>query len=355
MVGRCFIIKRNITTITQAQKWAKENPLLAQKSMAVPAYNSKNDDDNCADRNERFSSLDQYLKWRKWDLNTSFATRNKNSQPLENDSENIYMQQMMINLVSHPLTYPLTLGSQLNRFLDNNNNNESKSSLSLRLCCIGARAEATLPLEYWKEMLIMAINMKENSSLNWEECIIDFIGPDVPKNLPSRTVSISQQSLLYNSDYQSKEGKQTSWTLRMNYHLDLFHNYIHKKNHNDNDNIDGFILFNPGIGHDYLKKIWKPTMENILELNKPILLTAHSDLDVERDREMLQNEYYNNNGDLNLDDPYEQNSFASRIQYQDPLHNTTTTTTSNSEPSLHHIHLVRPNHKLLFLSKKKQH
>jgi hypothetical protein len=37
---------------------------------------------------------------------------------------------------------------------------------------------------------------------------------------------------------------------------------------------DGFILFNPGIGHDNLKKSWMSTLKFMLKTKKFILTTA---------------------------------------------------------------------------------
>lgn len=51
---------------------------------------------------------------------------------------------------------------------------------------------------------------------------------------------------------------------------------------------DAFVLFNPGIGHPFLKERWQPTIESLLASGKPILLSSFSKLDQERDVAVLK-------------------------------------------------------------------
>ncbi|KAJ0408670.1 hypothetical protein ATCC90586_007696 [Pythium insidiosum] len=46
---------------------------------------------------------------------------------------------------------------------------------------------------------------------------------------------------------------------------------------------DAFVLFNPGIGHPRLEKLWRPTLEGLVATGKPLLLTSFSEKDLERD------------------------------------------------------------------------
>ena len=48
-----------------------------------------------------------------------------------------------------------------------------------------------------------------------------------------------------------------------------------------------FVLFNPGFGSQALKERWKPTLSLLLECRKPVICTAHSMFDMERDLRAL--------------------------------------------------------------------
>lgn len=50
---------------------------------------------------------------------------------------------------------------------------------------------------------------------------------------------------------------------------------------------DAFVMFNPGVGHPFLKSNWRPTIEAVLKSGRPILITAFSQEDQERDLEVL--------------------------------------------------------------------
>ena len=96
---------------------------------------------------------------------------------------------------------------------------------------------------------------------------------------------------------------------------------------------DAYLLFNPGLGHDNLQKQWEPTLELLLSAYSTvgsqtghtarIVFTAHSAEDAMRDTNLLTN-YLLPEAPL-----YQENPFASRIRYQDPLQEN---------------HMVRPNH-----------
>ena len=79
---------------------------------------------------------------------------------------------------------------------------------------------------------------------------------------------------------------------------------------------------NPGLGHKNLIQNWEPTLSRLLQQRKPVLLTAHSDIDANRDKKLLKDVYQ-------IDVQYHQNPFSSRIQYEDPFDKS---------------HIVRPNH-----------
>ncbi|KAL3935301.1 MAG: hypothetical protein SGBAC_009157 [Bacillariaceae sp.] len=168
----------------------------------------------------------------------------------------------------------------------------------IRLTCVGARAEATLPSEYWKEFLIFSSSLPNNETTN-VDLILDFVGPDIHPPTPDAEVSCNSSTIKLHWQYKG---------------------FLH--NLDETETWDTFVLMNPGIGHDKLKSGWKPTLDRILGTGRPMLLTAHSEKDADRDAALLKQTYH-------LDVHYEENPFASRVQYEDPF-------------DKHHF--VRPNH-----------
>lgn len=196
---------------------------------------------------------------------------------------------------SHMLSAPLTMAS----FTVKNN-----LPTDSRLCCVGARAEASLPFEIWKEYLILSSScLKKSISPS-----IDFVGPDIvstPGKVQDRKVTLEAGSAL-----------RLRW-----YYKGFLHDLLTKR-HEAKDEWNAFVFFNPGFGHPHLKKDWIPTLEQLVGNGHPMLFTAHSEADSLRDMEHLEKVF-------GLKLKYDENPFASRITYQDPY-----------DP----CHIVRPNH-----------
>jgi len=153
----------------------------------------------------------------------------------------------------------------------------------------------------------------------------------------------------------------------MNYHISYLHDVIlkllkslhgHQKNNLQSSsertkkirNIwDGYVLFNPGIGHPNLKKDWVPTLKFLIETKKPILFTAHSKIDADRDSKVLEKILINDDeedGDSNdRIVEYKTNPYASRMKFVDPF-----PTSPNADDTS--FHLVRPNDQILLLNKR---
>jgi hypothetical protein len=184
----------------------------------------------------------------------------------------------------------------------------AKKRRRLNYCCIGARAEAQLPQQYWKELLVLA-----EASGQTIDCRLDFVGPEILRRPKVR---------LFHGN--------SSMTLRWPFNGKL-HDYLAQQEEDNTQLLmshwDAFILFNPGMGHENLQKEWKPTVDLLLDAfqtpRRPLLLTAHSALDAVREANVLCN-YLLETAPL-----YVENPFASRIKYQDPFDNR---------------HVVRPNH-----------
>ena len=380
--------------VDKVRQWSMDNEKVARAILNVPSPPSFSEYDefdihNCRSRNVFI----EYLKWRKWGIDLS--SKSIGTVTATDDSNS----KMILALLSHTLTFPLTLGNSANTFLsqqnastDNrhvnnnaklesntiNNENPTNNKRVVRICCVGARAEANLPLDMWREMLILA-NLKSfhnksrdhhtnttlqqtdqsNENVHW---IIDFIGPDVPSNMKSRSVSLDSMG----KSHCIKNNCIHHESLTMNYYCGFLHTYIlemikkeksyqnEQKRYVNNRTIsnadllnfwNGFVLFNPGIGHVNLKKSWLPTLEFILKTNKKILTTAHSQLDSRRDLELWIELLFSKKKNCertNATISYDMNPFASRMGYEDPFPPDYVTKNKG-------VHLVNPNHSMLIL------
>jgi splicing suppressor protein 51 len=241
--------------------WARNNADVARACLEVPPLTKQT---------HPYTTFDEYWQRRQWDF--SFV----HDDPHERE----WAQRLVSHVLSAPLTFAYHFPYQP----------------SQRICVVGARAEATLPLDYWREVLV-ASNINPEQPLKWK---LDFVGPDV--------VAVKNHVTLRNDN--------SALTLRW-----LHSGYLHDMT--DVPAWDGFVLFNPGLGHEHLRHGWLPTLENLLNTKKPMLLTAHSERDAHRDAALLQEL-------LGRPVEYRANVFQSRITYKDPLSNDNHLVRSNS-------------------------
>ena len=390
--------------------FAQSNTALAHNALRIPSPVHLEDPNNTRQESSTSSSLlsssltstllQHYLKFRNW--KTEYIT---------ND--------MTCTLLSHAMTFPLTLAYYLN--LNHLNETPSitctsskssssstlsktierkitkkkkkkKKGITLRLCCVGSRAEASLPDDYWREFLIgsnyfCAVNNNNSNNDHNNDCsqqqqqqqhpvevhwIIDFIGPESsslspPQMTKSRFITLPSNDS--NSNCAGSYIQHTSLTLQ--YHSKYLHTHImdlllvqkrknkskqvdDNDNKDENDEYDFYVCFNPGMGHPNLKQMWEPSIKYILKTNKPLLLTAHSYRDSIRDKNVLVKQLkllFNNN--IKLD--YSINPFGSRMAYVDPVPITATTTsilTHNNDNNDNHRnnnittrrHIISPNY-----------
>ena len=295
--------------------WAQANPQLAQECLNPPPLKRVND----AVAPQMMGSFEAYLEWRGWEFPEQV-------NDVKDSRENAKA------LVSHLLSAPLTLASQFGKLKQHSTSNNNKNgNLDLDWCCIGARAEASIPLMYWKEFLISSraslslndLQLASSSTIPWNKDIgisLDFVGPDIPPKL-------LEQSVIIPEGQDERESNSTSISLR-GYHRGFFHESPTKAMKSNGNAWDAYIFYNPGFGHPNLLKSWEPTLKLILgggqeNTRSVLLLTAHSEHDMARDASILKNTY-------GLSDIiYHENPFASRIKYEDPFEKN---------------HFVRPNH-----------
>ena len=304
--------------------FAKRYPSAAAQVLKVPQFSSKHhviaNNSRLYEFGNKDESLERYIEWRGWNIGSILRDHGVDDNKLLIDAS--------IGLLSHPLTFPLTLARHWKTLCDSSSHNKT-----FRLCCVGARAECTLPDEYWRELLVAtsAIDIEEDDA----QVTIDFIGPDVPAQLKSKTITLDNNC---DEDTTQPYGRQ----LTLNFHSSFLHEVvlkILKSQQIETDQIrnvwDAFVLFNPGLGHPNLAKEWLPTLKFLIRTTNPILFTAHSTIDAERDRLVLEQLVVDrNNGNQSIE--YETNPYASRLEFEDPF-------------SKEHVHIVRPNHSYFLL------
>jgi hypothetical protein len=182
-----------------------------------------------------------------------------------------------LRIMSHMLTFPLTLAYALQQLhsrslLNNSSSSSSAPSAGLNIVCIGARAEASLPVHLWTEAVLACNGILGSSSS------LSFIGPEL--QLP--------QSFLNSSSLQhTVQHNDTALTLQ--WQKQLYH-AAESSLHNAHS-AEVYVLYNPGLGHPALSSSWSATIDAVISSGKLIILTGHSELDAARDAQWLQNRY----------------------------------------------------------------
>lgn len=149
----------------------------------------------------------------------------------------------------------------------------------------------------------------------WEE--LSFFHPDVTKfdiKLVGDHVPALRKKQRQAQDQQ--QGQQ-----RSRIHLENINGLYHDQHVTESIQSppDTFVLFNPGIGHPFLKERWQPTIESLLASGKPILLSSFSKVDQERDVAVLEELDANSDEETTFLVPPQRNPFRN-LKYQvDPL------------------------------------
>ena len=379
---------KDVTTVVDVEvlrEWSKSYADKAGRVIVAPPlplnnstfYNDDNEnDENGEDDSEKSYTntktnnseniFEEYLRWRGWgeDINNIFGDDQQNPTPKsdtnsnENSNREEYLhnhqrnKQSLLNyhrlrarqLVGRALTYPLTLGYHFNEvylppdIIDDDDGVEKKHERIIRICCVGARAESTMPMSHWKEALIIANHqwyrhqlkrgkrMPRTTQQTTYRWIIDLVGPEVTlprkKRQPSSSNSTMTMIQLPKDKFHERGGPHR--TIELNHVRKTLHKHVydllllqqqqqqeqHEKkrkigqdndnNNNDTKHIhlhnimknhwDGFVSFNPGLGYPTLVKSWEKTIKFVLKTNKPWMVTCHSYTDGCRDRLILQRE-----------------------------------------------------------------
>ena len=187
-----------------------------------------------------------------------------------------------VRTLSALFTYPTTLS-----FAINNTFRHPVDNLSV--CIIGTRAEQTLPKKWWQELLfstaqvnkfnITMIGAKATSNKDREN--------DENKELVSSTVIEWEMPVSVSSSSSSSLMKREAIMTFVQYplHKHIFHELSDVDKYLLHNDI--FVLYNPGLGSIAHKEQWKPTIQLLLNTKKPIVCTALSTADMNRDLKYL--------------------------------------------------------------------
>ena len=167
-------------------------------------------------------------------------------------------------MITQVLSYPLTLSYLLYKI----SSQFSPSNPLLNITVVGARAESSLPILWWREMVHFAL---PSPLIN-----ILMVGPQTTNSKRQRvrhtfSASDTTQELI----------------VRRRPSRALFHDRVDSNALQNDSHI--FCLFNPGLGQ--LRESWEESMDAILKTRKPVILSAHSKMDLERDLKFLYDRY----------------------------------------------------------------
>ena len=161
------------------------------------------------------------------------------------EAAEVAARKAAVDLLTGGLTFPYTLAS-VGLFCGG-------AGQSVRICVVGARAEASMPLPLWREALCLA---------GWGALRVDMVGPkvsDTKARDDDRGVSVVPEAALFHESA------------------------LHRAHLSGAELPDAFVLFNPGLGEPGWDRAWAPTVRALLALRRPVLLTALSASDAEQD------------------------------------------------------------------------
>lgn len=225
--------------------------------------------------------------------------------------------------LSHLLTYPLTLAAGLTEARIGVHGAEEpggRRAVSgggrrpLSVVCVGARAEGSLPQGLWREALFALPGVSHlNLYLMGPEVVIpsrqqldsmisrsystapatgvthfDHHGlPNLALSHGSRTLEVTWiRAMIERRDAHTKTG--TTATIGK----ETFRFVEEARRHVAGveealESADAFVLFNPGLGHPHLLEGWAGAVELLLQSGVPVILTGHSEQDLDRDVRQL--------------------------------------------------------------------
>lgn len=169
-----------------------------------------------------------------------------------------------VKLLSSALSFPLTLARAWPQLVSSEDFRSGPS-----ICVVGARAEASLPIHVWQELLLLTCE----SSVR-----LEFMGPAAaPEGVPAeRVASVRMQT-----------AGRSMLTLSLS-HAGLFHESelgraLLQREGAAPREPDAFVLYNPGLGEPGWERAWAPTLRALGASRRPLLMSALSEEDAARD------------------------------------------------------------------------
>ena len=144
---------------------------------------------------------------------------------------------------------------------------DAGSETELRVAVIGARAEASLPTQWWRELLAARPDVAR-----WS---VHFLGPQLAAPAAARAPIGAPPRL----EVASPCGRRA---------LELTFECAAYPGAGAPARWDALALFNPGFGHHALVGAWEEALRAMLRGGAPMLVTAHSERDALRDRAAIE-------------------------------------------------------------------
>ncbi|TYZ59460.1 hypothetical protein PybrP1_002456 [[Pythium] brassicae (nom. inval.)] len=207
-----------------------------------------------------------------------------------------------LRLLSAAYSYVMTLAHYLPALRQASG---SQSADVARIHVIGARAEATMPRHLWDELPFFHPSVRAFD--------VTLVGDHVP------AVRQQQQKPPQPSSSAAPEAEPRGRVVRLETINGLYHEPHVVERTRAMPPPDALVLFNPGVGHPFLKARWRPTLAALLASGKPILLSSFSQADQDRDVAAL-GELRSECGELAFLVSPQSNPFRSLKCQIDPLH-----------------------------------
>jgi hypothetical protein len=260
--------------LSELKKDAVGGNLLTKQKVLQETLTEMRNDQEWTNQKSNQAIINQFLrsfpttKLKSHSIDDFIKQRLENGQLTDRHRFSSTDVQKSTRILSSLLTYPLTLANCINTQFPCYFNKDC-----LNITILGARAESSLPLVWWKELLF---------STTFASTIrLQFVGPHLQLKQPTSANTFSHQWNRLPSPCSSQKLElELSPANRTVLHR---HNQLTELLQSS----DLFVLFHPGYGSNELKDSWKPSLQLLLETKKPILGTAFSEKDLSEDLQQL--------------------------------------------------------------------
>jgi hypothetical protein len=181
--------------------------------------------------------------------------------------------------LSAAVTFPLTLAYAVNRIFGQGGSQEGMTEIMemhkrpLKILVVGARAESSLPALWWRECLAAcSLSGAISGGLH-----VGMVGPDL-QQMRASPIDSSIDVLLHpngakSSDHDGAAAAAAANVAAKVYHVPEGMSTLH--GHPEHMKLllhtDLFVLFNPGLGHESLRKGWEQTVRLLCMSGKPVV------------------------------------------------------------------------------------